>query len=86
MEEKEIRRCSHCGKPMKEGYLWGEEYYCSDECLHACYTQKEIDQALYDLKDDESIEDFTEEQLEEKFDNQNDFFYTEWESIYLDDE
>ena len=32
----DLRRCSVCGKLMREGYMFdnGESYYCSDECLH----------------------------------------------------
>lgn len=41
--EEEYRICSHCGKKMKSGYVveGGIEYYCSDECLHKHYTEKE---------------------------------------------
>jgi hypothetical protein len=37
------RVCSVCGNPMHEGYCVdnGMEYYCSDECLHTKYTDKE---------------------------------------------
>lgn len=37
------RICSECGEPMDEGYCIenGMEYYCSDECLHKHYTEKE---------------------------------------------
>ena len=37
------RRCSECGRLMKEGYMVGDEpeYYCSDECLHQHYTDEE---------------------------------------------
>lgn len=46
---EETRICSHCGKPMKQGYCieGGSEYYCSDECLHAHYTDEEYLE-LYD--------------------------------------
>ncbi len=42
-EEKETRTCSECHKEMTQGYCIenGEEYYCSDECLHKHYTQEE---------------------------------------------
>lgn len=42
-EEKETRTCTECGKEMTQGYCIenGEEYYCSDECLHKHYTQDE---------------------------------------------
>lgn len=35
--------CTECGTPMNEGYcIWaGMQYYCTDKCLHANYTQKE---------------------------------------------
>src|SRR5574344_1423085 len=37
------RRCSVCGKLMREGYCvdMGTAYYCSDECLHTEYTDEE---------------------------------------------
>lgn len=43
------RSCSHCGKEMSEGYCinGGEEYYCSEECLHTKMTQEEYLE-LYD--------------------------------------
>lgn len=46
---EDIRKCSHCGKEMKEGYViaGGLEYYCSDECLHKHYTKEEW-QEMYD--------------------------------------
>lgn len=49
IEEKEARICSECHKPMNQGYCIenGEEYYCSDECLHKYYTDEEYNQ-LYD--------------------------------------
>ena len=45
-----IRRCDHCGKPMREGYvLWGGlEYYCTDECLHKHYTAEEWNEMYSD--------------------------------------
>ena len=38
-----FRICSHCEKPMIEGYCIedGEEYYCSDECLHKHFSKNE---------------------------------------------
>lgn len=37
------RRCDQCKKCMNEGYVvdGGEEYYCSDFCLHQNYTPEE---------------------------------------------
>lgn len=47
--EEEKRKCSHCGEEMWEGYCinGGEEYYCSEECLHTEITQEEFLE-LYD--------------------------------------
>ena len=41
--EIEVRRCSVCGEYMREGYCQGggEAYFCSDECLHTEFTDKE---------------------------------------------
>lgn len=35
------RRCSHCDNPMEDGYCIrdGEDYYCSDACLHTAYSE-----------------------------------------------
>lgn len=43
------RCCSECKKSMNKGYCIenGEEYYCSDECLHKHYTEEEYEE-LYD--------------------------------------
>lgn len=37
------RRCSVCGKLMREGYCEdiGAEYYCSTDCLHTDFTNEE---------------------------------------------
>ena len=50
----EVRRCSVCGKLMRQGYVvLDAEYYCSDECLHTMYGANEYetlykgDQAYY---------------------------------------
>lgn len=42
----EMRCCSVCDKPMREGYVVndGEEYYCSEDCLHTKYTEEEYSQ------------------------------------------
>ena len=83
--EDNIRRCDHCGSPMKEGYYWGGEYYCSKECLDAVYTQEEQDREMYLLDDDEKLEDLSEEEKERRFAQQDECYYTEWDSIYCDD-
>ncbi|MDO4497288.1 MAG: hypothetical protein Q4B58_05625 [Bacteroidales bacterium] len=42
-KERTCRRCSECGKLMREGYCldMGVAYYCSRECLHSEYTDEE---------------------------------------------
>ena len=39
----EGRSCEKCGKHLTAGYVIndGEEYYCSDKCLHTKYTDSE---------------------------------------------
>jgi len=48
------RKCSECGKGMKEGYVidGGSEYYCSDECLHKHMTEAEFDELYADGEGD----------------------------------
>ncbi|MBR5316024.1 MAG: hypothetical protein IKU44_04455 [Firmicutes bacterium] len=43
MKKREYRICSKCGAKMYDGYCIhdGEEYYCSEECLHSEYTEEE---------------------------------------------
>ena len=42
-DKRTCRRCSVCGKLMREGYCvdMGAAYYCSDECLHTEYSDEE---------------------------------------------
>lgn len=46
---EEYRRCNICGKIIKKGYCInnGEEYYCSEDCLHKRYTEKEWQEEMY---------------------------------------
>lgn len=67
--EKEIRRCDHCGKAMKEGYYLAGEYACSDECCLALYNGDKA-QVEEDLSHAEEIDCET--------------YWTEWDSIYFD--
>ena len=41
--DRACRRCSECGKLMREGYCadMGVAYYCSKECLHSDFTDEE---------------------------------------------
>lgn len=44
------RTCSVCGTQFTEGYyvdVGAAEYFCSDTCLHAVYSQEEYDK-LFD--------------------------------------
>lgn len=40
-----VRRCTNCNCYMTSGYVIGDglEYFCSDECLHAYYTEEEYE-------------------------------------------
>lgn len=40
------RICNECGAIVYAGYCIGDgdEYYCSDECLHAWYSEEEYDE------------------------------------------
>lgn len=48
--EKEYRECDTCHAPMLSGYCIhdGEEYYCSDDCLHGVYSKKEYEELCED--------------------------------------
>lgn len=70
MLKDEVRRCDHCGKPMKEGYYLGGEYACSDECCLALYNGDEKQ-----MKED----------LSHAEEEDGECYWTEWESIYFDD-
>ena len=41
--EEEYRICTACGEPMQEGYCIndGDEYFCTDDCLHSYYSEEE---------------------------------------------
>jgi hypothetical protein len=50
--DKYARKCDKCGQGMNEGYCIyeGEEYYCSDECLHSVYS-KSVWEGMYNAED-----------------------------------
>ena len=50
--DKYARKCDKCGQGMNEGYCIyeGEEYYCSDECLHSVYS-KSVWEGMFDAED-----------------------------------
>lgn len=83
----EIRVCDECGKIMTKGYCLGggDDYYCSDECLHKNYSHNEW-LAMYaglDNTDPEEVERASKmsqaelDELSEENDSQS--YYTEWE-------
>lgn len=67
----DIRVCSHCGAPMYEGYVVGNEYACSEECAIALYG---------------GDENKFKEDLKKASDINGETYWTEWESIYQDDD
>lgn len=67
--ERDIRKCDHCGKPMKEGYYLAGEYACSDECCLALYNGDK-QQMEEDLSHADEID--------------GECYWTEWDSIYFD--
>jgi hypothetical protein len=82
-----IRRCDECGKLMFEGYCLGggEEYYCSDECLHENYSHEEF-LAMYagldntDPAEVERASKMSQEELDRLSDeNDSQSYYTDWE-------
>jgi hypothetical protein len=65
IDESELfcRVCSHCGKGMNSGFMVdnGEQYFCSEPCLHTEYTAKE----WLELYDDGQSESFWTEWFQE---------------------
>ena len=45
-EHQDYRICTNCNAKMSSGYCIGdgEEYFCSDECLHAYYSEEEYEE------------------------------------------
>lgn len=83
-DDDHIRRCDHCGKAMKKGYYWGGEYYCSKKCLDVHYTQDEQDMNMFLLNEGEKLSDLSAEEKEARFDENDECYYTEWDSVYND--
>jgi hypothetical protein len=59
-EIKFARQCSCCKKGMNDGYVinGGEEYYCTNECLHTKYNSFDIE--FMDMGEDNSDNYWTE--------------------------
>ena len=88
-EDFYCRTCDECKKGMNEGYCigGGQEYYCTDECLHKKYTPDELKNIYDDTnKDfecngnywtewdiDEEYECYLDENLNETKCSKNDF-------------
>lgn len=76
--DMEYRRCTMCGRLMREGYVLGDDYACSDECMHnhykTFYVARDDEEAekfyqleFYEIADDDSalVGSFTDEDKEE---------------------
>lgn len=52
---KYARKCDECEQGMNEGFVVnsGDEYYCSEECLHKHYTPKQW-KKMYNDEDSDS--------------------------------
>jgi hypothetical protein len=50
--DKYARKCDKCGQGINEGFCIyeGQEYYCSDECLHSVYSEQEWSE-MYNAED-----------------------------------
>lgn len=68
-DDENVRRCDHCGKPMKEGYYLGGEFACSDECALALYHGDKAQMA---------------EDLSHADEADGECYWTEWDSVYFD--
>lgn len=90
--DRPIRRCSHCGKLMVDGYLLGGEYACSDDCRNEIYKEDcgaendEDAERMYLIDclqlDEEETDGLSAAEIEEKFgdrDVSDDVMWTSWE-------
>ena len=85
--DEPMRRCSHCGNLMREGYLLGNEYACSTECRNALYDPNDSENAfrlylidLYEIEP-EDVEGMTAEEIKETYKDcevSDCVMYTEW--------
>lgn len=82
-----IRRCSHCGNLMAEGYLLGNQYACSDECRNALYDSEDAENArrlylidCYEIEPEE-VAGMSADEIEKEYEGceiSDSFMYTEW--------
>jgi hypothetical protein len=79
--------CNECGKMIFEGYsIAGNEFYCSDECLHNNYCPLEY-LAMYaglDYTSEEAlqqVENMSDKEIDALHEsNDSECFWTEWEA------
>ena len=66
---KYARKCSKCNVGMNEGFIIanGDEYYCSDNCLHQVYTKEEWNAMTDDDDDDDGFNYYTEWESNEDY-------------------
>lgn len=85
--ERPMRRCTHCGKLMTEGYMLAGEYACSDDCRNALYDPNDSENAyrLYLIDyfeiEPEEVEGMTADEIMEAYadcDGSDNIMYTEW--------
>lgn len=64
---KYARKCTKCNGGMNSGYVIGngDEYYCSDDCMHKVYTPEEWDELVDDEDADEGFNYYTEWECDE---------------------
>lgn len=83
-----MRRCSHCGNLMTEGYMLDSQYACSDECRNALYDPDDSENALRlylidcHMIDPDEVEGMSADEIAEKYKDyeiSDNVMYTIWE-------
>jgi len=68
------RKCTECGKGMSEGYLFGDEPFCSDACaFDKEFTKADFEKMWADAIRLDKADGHTARQ------DKIEIFYTEWE-------
>jgi len=84
---KYARKCSECGCGMNAGYVvgGGDNYYCSEDCLHKHFTPEEwIEECSdYDEESDEYIVGDTSYYTEWDIDDDDDMQWIEINGVLL---
>lgn len=70
-DDDDIHRCDACKEVMSQGYVinGGEEYFCSNICLHTKYSQEEYEEMYADINDEHDYGNG---------DETSDTYWTEW--------